>query len=70
MSNEQPFKYALSADNKFFLATRFLAASPEELSAPYRRIVKPVFNPDRETPGFCLRSLTSPTIESILVYVA
>lgn len=48
--------YALNADNKVFLATRFLAASasPEELAAPYRKIVKQVFNPDRGTPSFRL----------------
>jgi|GEM_PF-1715929 len=46
--------YALNADNKVFLSTRFLAASPEELSAPYRRIVKQVFNPDRGTPSLRL----------------
>lgn len=49
--------YALNADNKVFLATRFLAASPEELAAPYRRIVRQVFNPDRGTPS--LRSSTA-----------
>jgi hypothetical protein len=37
----------LNADNKVFLTARFLAASPEEMAAPYRRIVKQVFNPDR-----------------------
>ena len=31
--------YALNADNKGFLASRFLAATPEELTAPYRRII-------------------------------
>ena len=46
--------YALNVDNKVFLATRFLAASPEELAAPYRRIVKHVFNPDRGVPSLQL----------------
>ena len=48
--------YALNADNKVFLATRFLAALPEELAAPYRKIVKQVFNPDRGTPSFRLNA--------------
>jgi hypothetical protein len=43
--------YALNADNKVFLSTRFLAVSPEELAAPYRRIVRQVFNPDRGEPS-------------------
>lgn len=46
--------YALHADNKVFLSTRFLAAAPEELAAPYRKIVKQVFNPDRGMPSMRL----------------
>ena len=46
--------YALNADNKVFLTTRFLAASPDELAAPYRRVVKQVFNPDRGLPSLRL----------------
>lgn len=46
--------YALNADNKVFLASRFLAATPEELMAPYRRIVRQVFNPDRGVPSLQL----------------
>jgi len=48
--------YALNADNKVFLSTRFLATSPEEVAAPYRRIVRQVFNPDRGTPSLQLGS--------------
>ncbi len=46
--------YALNADNKVFLSSRFLAASPDELAAPYRRIVRQVFNPDRGMPNLQL----------------
>ncbi|MDQ1301761.1 MAG: hypothetical protein QG637_1683 [Chloroflexota bacterium] len=46
--------YALNADNKVFLTTRFLAATPEELTAPYRRVVRQVFNPDRGVPSLQL----------------
>ena len=46
--------YALNADNKVFLTTRFLATSSEEMAAPYRRIVRQVFNPDRGTPSLQL----------------
>jgi hypothetical protein len=46
--------YALNADNKVFLTTRFLAATSEELAAPYRRIVRQVFNPDRGMPSLQL----------------
>jgi hypothetical protein len=46
--------YALNADNKVFLATRFLVAPPEELAAPYQRIVRQVFNPDRGVPSLRL----------------
>ncbi|MBM4459705.1 MAG: hypothetical protein FJ011_18410 [Chloroflexi bacterium] len=45
---------ALIADNKVFPSTRFLAAAPEELAAPYRRIVKQVFNPEHGMPGLQL----------------
>lgn len=46
--------YALNPDNKVFLSTRFLAASPEELAEPYRKIIRQVFNPDRGRPTFKL----------------
>ncbi len=46
--------YALNADNKIFLSTRFLAASPEELAEPYRKIIRQVFNPDRGHPSLQL----------------
>jgi hypothetical protein len=46
--------YALNADNKVFLSTRFLTTTPEELAAPYRRIVRLVFNPDRGMPSLQL----------------
>lgn len=46
--------YALNADNKVFLTTRFLATTPEELAAPYRRIIEKVFNPDRGVPSLQL----------------
>ncbi len=46
--------YALNADNKVFLTTRFLAATPEELAAPYRRVVRQVFNPARGAPSLQL----------------
>ena len=39
--------YALNADNKVFLTTRFLAATPEEVAEPYRKIIRQVFNPGR-----------------------
>ncbi|MBP7964375.1 MAG: hypothetical protein KBG20_13450 [Caldilineaceae bacterium] len=38
--------YKLNADNKVFLATRFLATTPEEMAEPYRKIIRQVFNPD------------------------
>lgn len=38
--------YRLNADNKVFLATRFLSATPDEMAEPYRKIVRQVFNPD------------------------
>ncbi len=46
--------YALNADNKVCLATRFLAATPEEMTAPYRRIIRQVCNPDRGMPSLQL----------------
>lgn len=46
--------YALNADNKVFLNSRFLATTPEELAAPYRKIVEQVFNPDRGVPSLQL----------------
>ncbi len=46
--------YALNVDNKVFLFTRFLAETPEELAAPYRRVVRQVFNPDRGMPSLQL----------------
>ncbi|MFZ1238844.1 MAG: DUF6155 family protein [Anaerolineae bacterium] len=46
--------YALNADNKVFLATRFFAATPDEMAAPYRRIIQQVFNPDRGMPSLQL----------------
>ena len=44
--------YALNADNKVFLATCFFAVTPDEMAAPYRRIIRQAFSPDR-----CLPSL-------------
>ncbi len=46
--------YALNADNKVFLSSRFLAATPEEMAAPYRRIIRQVCNPDRGMPSLQL----------------
>ncbi len=46
--------YALNADNKVFLSSRFLAASPDEMAAPYRRIVRQVCDPDRGMPSLQL----------------
>ena len=46
--------YALNADNKVFLATRCLAGTPAEMMAPYRQIIRQVFNPDRGMPSLQL----------------
>lgn len=46
--------HALNADNRTFLAARYLATTPSETAAPYRRIVEQVFNPDRGAPGLQL----------------
>lgn len=46
--------YGLNADNKVFLATRLLAATPEEIAEPYRKIICQVFNPDRGHPSLRL----------------
>ena len=44
----------MNADNKVFLSTRLLAGTPDEISEPYRRIIRQVFNPDRGMPSFRL----------------
>jgi hypothetical protein len=46
--------YALNADNKVFLATRFLATTPEQMAEPYRKIIRQVFNPERGFPSLKL----------------
>lgn len=46
--------HALNADNRTFLAARYLATTPSETAAPYRRIIKQVFNPARGAPGLQL----------------
>lgn len=46
--------YGLNADNKVFLATRFIPAAPEEMAEPYRKVVRQVFNPDRGHPSLQL----------------
>lgn len=46
--------YALNADNKLFLATRFLATTPEEMAEPYRKIIRQVFYPNRGAPSLDL----------------
>lgn len=46
--------YALNADNKAFLATRFIPAAPEQIAAPYRKVISQVFNPDRGHPSLQL----------------
>ncbi|MFZ2358925.1 MAG: DUF6155 family protein [Anaerolineae bacterium] len=46
--------YGLNADNKVFLATRFIPAAPEQMAEPYRKVVRQVFNPDRGHPSLQL----------------
>lgn len=46
--------YDLNADNRVYLSTRLLAGTSEDLVAPYRRIIKQVFNPDRGVPSLKL----------------
>ena len=46
--------YALNADNKAFLATRFIPTAPEQIAAPYRKVISQVFNPDRGHPSLQL----------------
>ncbi len=46
--------YALNADNKVFLSTRFLAITPEEMAEPYRKVIRQVFNPNRGEPSLKL----------------
>jgi hypothetical protein len=46
--------HELNADNRTFLAARFLATTPSEAAAPYRRIVRQVFNPSRGAPSLHL----------------
>lgn len=46
--------YRLNADNKVFLATRFLATTGAEMAEPYRKIIRQVFNPDRGEPSLQL----------------
>ncbi len=46
--------HALNADNKVFLATRLLATTPAEMAEPYRKVIRQVFNPNRELPSLQL----------------
>ncbi len=46
--------HELNADNRTFLAARYLARTPSETAAPYRRNVKQVFNSDRGAPSLQL----------------
>ena len=46
--------YALNADNKVFLSTRVLAATPVEMAEPYRKAIRKVFNPERGLPSLKL----------------
>lgn len=46
--------YGLNADNKVFLATRFMPAAQEQMAEPYRKVVRQVFNPDRGHPSLQL----------------
>lgn len=50
--------HELNADNRTFLAARFLATTPSETAAPYRRIVRQVFNPSRGAPSLQLDAAT------------
>lgn len=44
--------YALNANNKAFLATRFAAALPDDLTKPYRQVISACFNPQHGLPSF------------------
>jgi hypothetical protein len=44
----------LNADNRLFLTTRLLAATPAEMAEPYRKVIRQVFNPDRGHPSLQL----------------
>lgn len=44
--------YALNADNKAFLATRFAPIATEDLAAPYRKMIRASSNPKRDLPSF------------------
>jgi hypothetical protein len=46
--------YGLNADNRVFLATRFIPVAPEQMAEPYRKIIRQVFNPDRGHPSLQL----------------
>ena len=48
----------LNADNRTFLAARFLATTPSQVAAPYRRIVRQVFNPSRGASSLQLDAAT------------
>lgn len=46
--------HKLNNDNKIFLASRLMEVDFEELSEPYRRKIRSVFNPPRGFPSFRL----------------
>lgn len=47
--------HALNADNRTFLAAALLAATPEEMAEPYRKIIHQAINPDPRSSSLKLR---------------